>query len=411
MRIHGKPQNPIIICMLILLFICSGCGSSSATGEETKSPDTGSTVAPTAPSEQSDSQAPAESPVPDAEKDYYGDYKKTGGKVALVTDCRSIDDNGVNQAAYEGAKTYAQAAGVSYSYYSAAENTADAYEQALMTAVENNAKLVICSGSHFEQALGGLQNAYPDIHFLMLDGVPKDSSDKELPIAPNVHCISYHEEEAGYLAGYMTVMEGYTKLGFIGGEKLPSVQRYGTGFLQGIDAAAKELAVSDEITVDYDYADTFLPDESIGEISSQWYEAGTEVIFACGGSIYESVLSSAESCGGLLIGADTDHSSISPLFLTSAMKEIRYSVIMTLDDYFACGNIWSENLAGQASIYGVSDKCIGLPVSENAWRFEKVSYSDYTDILSRMKNGKIQIISDINSAPDISIQVNYHNNL
>lgn len=112
-----------------------------------------------------------------------------------------------------------------------------------------------------------------------------------------------------------------------------------------------------------------------------------------------------------MIGADTDHSSISKLFLTSAMKEVRYSVIMTLDDYFASGNVWSENLSGQTSTYGVSDKCIGLPVSENAWRFEKVSYSDYAVLLSRIKNGEIRITSDNKSTPEISIQVNYHNNL
>ena len=410
MRISIDYHKPLLLCTVVLLFFCGGCGTQKAVGTETPNPTTA-----VSPSQEgkADTTAPDSSAgaVSSPETDYYGDYLKTNGEVALVIDCSSIDDNGFNQAAYEGAKTYAQAAGVTYSYYSADENTVDAYERALMTAVENHAKLVICSGSHFEQALGSLQNAYPDIHFLILDGVPKDASDKELPIAPNVHCISYHEEEAGYLAGYMTVMDGYTKLGFIGGEKLPSVQRYGTGFLQGIDAAAKELNIREEIIVDYGYADTFLPDKSIEEVSSQWYEEGTEVIFACGGSIYESILTSAESCGGLLIGADTDHSSISKLFLTSAMKEVRYSVIMTLDDYFASGNVWSENLSGQTSTYGVSDKCIGLPVSENAWRFEKVSYSDYAVLLSRIKNGEIRITSDNKSTPEISIQVNYHNNL
>lgn len=411
MRTHGYPHKLIFICILILLFTCAGCGTSAATVEETKSPEPDCTVTPAPSPEHSDPQMPSASPVHNAERDYYGDYMESGGEVALVIDCNSVEDNGYNQAAYEGARTYAQAAGVSYSCYCAGNDTDEAYVTALETAIANDAKLVICVSAHFEQALGSLQDDFPDIHFLLLDGVPRDASGRELPIAPNVHCISYHEEEAGYLAGYMAVMEGYTNLGFIGGETFPSIKRYGTGFLQGIDAAACELNISDDITVEYAYTDTILPDQKIEEASAKWYKSGTEIIFACGGSIYESVLASAEATGGLLIGADTDHSSVSELFLTSAIKEIKYSVIMTLDEYFACGNIWPEDLAGQMTTYGISDKCIGLPVSDHAWRFEKVLYADYSKLLSRIRNGEIVISDNIASSPETGIQVNYHDNL
>ena len=411
MRIHGYLHKFMFICILILIFTCAGCGKSSTTVAEAKSPESGYAVTPAISPEHSDSQMSSASPVPDAAKDYYGDYMESGGEVALVIDCNGVEDNGYNQAAYEGVKTYAQAAGVSYSYYCAESDTDEAYVKALEMAIANNAKLMICVSAHFEQALGSLQEDFTDIHFLLLDGVPRDASGKELPIAPNVHCVSYHEEEAGYLAGYMTVLEGYTNLGFIGGETFPSIKRYGAGFLQGIDAAACELGISDDVSVNYGYTDTILPDQRIEEVSAKWYESGTEIIFACGGSIYESVLSSAESCNGLLIGADTDHSSISKLFLTSAMKEINYSVIMTLDEYFACGNNWPEELAGQLTTYGISDKCIGLPLSDHAWRFETVLYSDYTKLLSRIKNGEIKISDNIASLPKTSIQVNYHNDL
>ena len=84
---------------------------------------------------------------------------------------------------------------------------------------------------------------------------------------------------------------------------------------------------------------------------------------------------------------------------------------MTLDEYFACGNIWPEELAGQLTTYGISDKCIGLPLSDHAWRFETVLYSDYTKLLSRIKNGEIKISDNIASLPKTSIQVNYHNDL
>ena len=413
MKVQINPHKLILLCTVMILLLCQGCGNQSGTAVEGETESSAAPVetAATTPDTDSD-QDPAIDLLPENlvngnEKDYYGDYQETGGEVALVIDFSNVIDNGFNQAAYEGARTYACAAGVSYSYYSASQNTEEEYEKTLMTAIENHAKFIICAGSHFEQAMGNIQNDYPDIYFLMLDGVPKDASGKELPIASNVHCIAYHEEEAGYLAGYMTVLEGYTNLGFIGGEQLPAVQRYGMGYLQGIDDAARELGISDNVTVNYWYANTFQPGENVEKVSAEWYESGTQVIFACGGSLYESVLASAERFNGLLIGADTDQSNISELFLTSAMKEIKYSVIMALDDYFACGNIWSEALSGKMISYGAEDKCIGLPLTDNAWRFKKASYADYTKLLSHIKTGEIEISASTSTKLKTSIHVVY----
>ena len=55
--------------------------------------------------------------------------------------------------------------------------------------------------------------------------------------------IAFKEEQCGYLAGYAAVKEGFTKLGFTGGGggTNPACCRYGYGFVQGADAAAKEL--------------------------------------------------------------------------------------------------------------------------------------------------------------------------
>lgn len=331
-----------------------------------------------------------------------------GGQVALVIDAGSAMDSGFNQAALNGAQTYADAAEVSYSYYSADDDTQESYEKAVTTAIQNDAALVICAGSHFEETVGRMQNEYDDVFFLLLDGVPKDAEGNAVAIAPNVHCITYREEEAGYLAGYMAVLDGYTKLGFIGGEQLPSVERYGYGYLQGIDAAAAHLDNSDDISVEYWYAGTFLPDEQIEETSREWYEAGTEVIFACGGSLYQSVLLSAESCGGKLIGADVDQSDISELILTSAMKGIDSSVIDALDEFFASGRSWPKEIAGSVISYGAKEKCVRLPVYGAAWRFQSAAMSDYLHVIAGLKSGDIQVSDDIDTQPETTVSVIWH---
>lgn len=341
--------------------------------------------------------------------DYYHDYKEVGGAVALITDKSSIADKGFNEDAYKGIRIYAQAAGISYSFYSAKSDTEAAYLNAVNTAIKNNAGLIVCAGSHFSKAVGAVQDSHPDIDFLLLDSVPSDESGNEAPIAENVHCITYHEEQAGYLAGYMATLEGFTSLGFIGGEELPSVTRYGYGFLQGIDDAADAFGLDEEINVKYWYSGTFNPDKEIEDTASEWYASGTEVIFVCGGNIYESVLAAAEEYDSRLIGVDVDQSSISDRFLTSAMKGVQNSVILALDEYHAAGGIWPKELAGKSEAYGTNDACIELPVSKEAWRFQNITVEDYLNIYTLMKQEKLSVSDDISVMPDVDIHVDYWN--
>lgn len=336
------------------------------------------------------------------------DQETKGRKAALITDGSSAMDNGFNQAALKGVETYADAACVPYVCYSAKEDTAEAYEAAVLEGIEDDAELVVCVGPDFEKAVGSLQEAHPDVFFLLLGGIPRDASGEEATIESNVHCIIYKEEEAGYLAGYMAVLEGYREFGFIGGEDRSSVEKYGCGYLQGIDAAAKELKISDEVRVDYWYVDASVTDEEIAEQSMEWYQDGTEVIFACGGMLYEPVLASAESCDGMLIGADVDQSGISERFLTSAKKGIDSSVIVALDDFFAYGKKWPQGLAGTAVAYGANEKCISLPVQNDAWRFKTATTGEYLQVLARLRSGEIQIVVETEELPETTVTVVYH---
>ncbi len=215
--------------------------------------------------------------------------------------------------------------------------------------------------------------------------------------------MTYREEEAGYLAGYMAVLEGFRKFGFIGGEQLPAVERYGFGYLQGIDAAADVLGVRDNIQVEYWYADTFYPGGEIEDMALAWYRNGTEIIFACGGPIYQSVLTAAEAGGGMLIGADMDQSEISGLFLTSAMKGIDSSIIIALDEFFANGRKWPKRLAGSTVAYGAKENCISLPILDDAWRFQRATQNEYLRLLARLKSGGISIDTKLPLKTNIAI--------
>lgn len=337
--------------------------------------------------------------------DMYGDYKEEGGEIVFIPDGTLID--GIyNENIYDGIRMYALAAGVSFSYYEVEGDTIEDYQKALVHAVDNQARVIVCAGENFQKAVFALQDVYPHVSFLLIDGVPEDISGETKKPADNVHCVTFREEQAGYLAGYMAVMEGYRRLGFIGGVETAPVIRYGHGYLQGIDDAANQMAVAD-VSVKYWYAGTYEPGQEIQETALAWYEDGTEVIFACGGRIYESVLKAAEDQDRMMIGADMDQCRESECVLTSAVKDIANAVVISLDDYYASGGRWSESFAGQVQRCGAKENCTGLPVLNTEWRFENVTTDDYYKLYHQVRRGEIEVSDMIEERPQVSVTVEY----
>lgn len=337
-------------------------------------------------------------------EDPYGDYSETGGEIAFLTD-GSVEDGAYNEAIFNGVRMYALGAGTSFSYYHADPNAPESYEEIIQRAVEDNAGLIVCAGDVFGEVVGALQETYPQTSFLLVDAVPHDGDGEEISPAQNVHCVLFHEEQAGYLAGYMAVWEGYRNLGFIGGREEPAVLRYGYGYLQGINAAAKDLSL-DDVVVNYWYADTYSADIAVREKADGWYENGTQIIFACGGGLYESVLEAAENQDGLMIGVDIDQCRVSDRVLTSAVKNIGPAVTDALDEYYASGG-WSEEDAGQVKRYGVEEGCAAIPVIDTEWRFKEIPTTHFFEIYKQMKRGDRTVSDAIDAPPEVAIAVNY----
>lgn len=337
--------------------------------------------------------------------DMYGDYREEGGEVAFLPD-GTLMDGVYNENIYNGIRMYALAAGVSFSYYDVEESTHEDYRNAIIHAADNHARVIVCAGENFQKAVGELQDVYPQISFLLIDGVPIEESGAAIEIAENVHCVAFKEEQSGYLAGYMAVLEGYRRFGFIGGVEAASVIRYGYGYLQGIDDAAARLQL-DDVIVNYWYAGTYAPELESQEKASGWYDSGTEVIFACGGPLYESVLQAAEEKDGIMIGVDVDQSRESERILTSAIKDSANAVIISLDDFYAAGGRWSESYAGKRRLYGAKENCTGIPVTDTEWRFENVTTDEYYKLFHQVRRGEIEVSDAVEERPQVSITVNY----
>ena len=408
-----KKKILLIVTGLFMIGMMSGCSDSkqqeSVSKDEQKPIEEEIEVTEDAENAEKEAESTEEqktNPLVELLQDPYGNYQSEGGEIAFVVG-GTVMDGSFNGAIYDGVRIYASSAGISFSYYVAEEDSPAAYRESIEHAVESRAKIIVGAGMSMEEAVGELQNDYPDIAFLLVDGVPIDEEGNDVEIADNVHCVSFREEESGYLAGYMTVLEGYHKLGFIGGKETPPVMRYGYGYLQGIDDAVQDTGAED-VTVEYWYSNSYEPDESITEVAMGWYTEGTEVIFACGGHLYESVCMAAEQKEGWMIGVDVDQSRLSDRILTSAIKNTSNAVIISLDDFYAAGMRWPADLAGQESIYGIEDNCTGIPLYNTEWRFQHVTMDDLYKVYKRIKAGEIEISDDISKLPQVSYTVNVY---
>lgn len=311
---------------------------------------------------------------------------KSGYELALVTDIGTIDDKSFNQGSWEGVEAYAKEHDVTYKYYQPAEKTTDAYLNTISLAIDGGAKVVVCPGFLFEEAVFIAQTQHPDTKFILLDGQPHDAEYKDFTINDNVYAIFYAEEQAGFLAGYAAVKEGYTKLGFMGGMAVPAVKRFGYGFVEGAEYAAKELGI-DSIDMKYHYTGGFDATPEAKAMATSWYNEGTEVIFACGGAVGNSVMAAAQDTQSKVIGVDVDQSPESETVITSALKMLSGSVYDGIaayyNDAFPGGQIVSLN---------ASDNGVGLPMETS--KFEKFTQSDYDSIYAELLTGNISLVND-----------------
>ncbi|MDC7243392.1 MAG: BMP family ABC transporter substrate-binding protein, partial [Sphaerochaetaceae bacterium] len=325
-------------------------------------------------------------------------------EIALVTDVGNIDDESFNQGAWEGVVEYGDEFEVSYTYYRPSEDSDAARIETIEAAIAAGAKVVVCPGYLFETAIYSVQDDYPEVSFLLLDGEPQAGDYTTYFTADNTHNVLYQEEQAGFLAGYAAVMDGYRELGFVGGMAVPAVVRYGYGYVQGAEYAATELGLTaGDVNIKYYYAGAFEPSTDLEAKMDVWYVDGTEIVFACGGSLYESVVAAAESAGADVIGVDVDQSSVSDTIITSAMKGLTVSVYDALTEFYDNDEAWPEDLAGVTSTLGASTNGIGLPTADDSWGFATFTLAQYEAIFALLVDETVVVDSATDTVPTTTL--------
>jgi basic membrane protein A len=321
-------------------------------------------------------------------------------EIALITDVGDIDDKSFNQGAWEGVVDFAEENNKTYEYYRPTSIGTDPYLAAIELAVENGAEVIVTPGFLFETPIFFAQDDFVDTNFILLDGVPNDgnwggANGPEFRTEDNVMSILYAEEQAGFLAGYAAVMEGYTSLGFMGGMAVPAVVRFGIGFAQGANVAATELNLdADAISLKYHYTGDFAANPKNRTTADTMFQQDVEVIFAAGGAVGQSVMAAAEATidsdpetiEGKVIGVDINQGGDSDTVISSALKGLGASVQQALAEYFD-----GEFRGGETVVFNAANDGVGLPTDEESFRFEEFTIAQYNEIFEKLADGTVTV--------------------
>ncbi|NLU23341.1 MAG: BMP family ABC transporter substrate-binding protein [Clostridiales bacterium] len=343
-------------------------------------------------------------------------------KVAMITDYGDITDQSFNQTTYEACKAFAEKNSLGFTYYKpAGDSTADRVAM-VDKAVADGYNVIVMPGYAFAGTVTAVENTYPDVSFIALDvaagdllgavlgdkyDYTPDNWDVSKILSSNVYCAVYQEELCGYMAGYAAVKLGYTKLGYLGGMAVPAVVRYGYGFVQGADAAAKETGAT--VTMKYAYGNQFFGDADITAAMDTWYAGGVELVFACGGGIYTSVAEAAKKANTKLIGVDVDQSGLinstyktKDMVVTSAMKGLA-STVNTCLEKTCLKNDWAS-LSGKIENLGLVSgtdpllNYVQIPMDTTLWD-ANFTQDNYKTLVADMFSGKVKVSNDISVKP------------
>lgn len=242
---------------------------------------------------------------------------KSDPKIIFVTDIGGLGDGTFND-----------------SIWNACENAADKYSvdiRCLESKTDSDIKtnideasneepsLVVACGATAAKVIKGMSKDYPDVNYTLVDNYLKRD---------NVFGIVFKEQEGSFLAGVAAAMKTETNtVGFIGGKKIASIQRFYYGYLAGVKS------VDENVKVVRTYTGSFNNKVDGMKAAKLEYAKGADVIFAAAGYDGTGVIKYAGLKNFSVIGVDKDQSSLDKEHVLCSMtKNINDAVCSEIRD-------------------------------------------------------------------------------
>lgn len=315
--------------------------------------------------------------------------------IAILVGPSGYDESTIYELTYEGSLNYASENDKTLKYYKPLSLDLDDMIDVSEIAVSEGADVIVLPGFMYENIAYYLQEKYPDITIVIIDGTPNnflllssDNPDNEVPefyVGDNTISALFNHNELGFLAGYAAVVEGYTNLGYIGSVDIPPIRSYGIGFIAGAYYASYELEL--DITFNegtYVYEPTFVETETLQAKAAFMYSIGVDVIFTTTMNGANSVVKAANFAGKHVINAELDTIYGPSSLVTTIMKGYDTLVYDLLDQYY------NNSLpTGDYTYYGVDNDVVYI--KDDNGNLEVFKDTIFLEITNDIKTGLIVI--------------------
>ena len=192
--------------------------------------------------------------------------------VGLAFDLGGRNDQGFNQAAYEGAKRAVDETGGSVQTYE--PKKLEEVGKGISGLATRGANVVIGIGFANNDAVSAAAATNRGTRFVTVDDLPKGD---------NTVGLRFREQEGSFLAGYLAGKQSATgRLGFIVGLDIPVINRFLAGFTAGVKFACPSCKVTAT------YVDTssqgFNNAKKASQIAAGMMKSGVDIIYAAAGA-------------------------------------------------------------------------------------------------------------------------------
>jgi basic membrane protein A and related proteins len=301
-------------------------------------------------------------------------------KIGLVTDVGGLNDKSFNHLAYVGVTDAQKKLGAQIKVLQS--KSGSDYIPNLSTLAAEHYDLVIAVGFLMGDAVKAVSAQFPSTKFAIIDvDNPSAGGGK------NVEGLTFHEEESGYVAGYLAGLmqkvktsrnNGKNVVSTVGGVKIPPVDHYIAGFQAGAKAADPGVKTLNG------YSNSFTDGAKCKSLAQTQLAQGSDVVFAVAGLCGLGALSAANSKGVWGVGVDADQNYLGPYMLTSAVKKVDFAVYSTIQK-LSQGTF----LGGQTATFGIKNFAAGI--SGYAKGVPSPVKTKVNAIIAKIKAGGIKI--------------------
>ena len=330
---------------------------------------------------------------------------KTTVKVGLAFDIGGRGDKSFNDSAYAGlVKAQKLLKVVTKTVSATAGGAATEREDKLRLLAQAGYNPIIAVGFLYADSVKKVAAEFPKTQFGIID----DSS----IAAKNVSSLVFAEEQGSYLAGVAAAKASKSaKIGYIGGVRIPLLQKFEAGFVAGVKATNKSATVDVKYVTEPPDFSGFGDPAKAKVIAKGMIDAGADVIYAAAGGSGKGLFEAATDAAAAgkkvwTIGVDSDqYLTASPdeqkNMLTSMMKRVDVAVFDMIQQ-FVKGKKLNAVVApvtdntgkviGQAlgKRYNLSNNGVGLATSGGYHKKLKIDAA-VNAAAAKIKTGKIKV--------------------